>query len=243
MKIALLGYGKMGKEIEKVALARNHSVSLFIDINNLQELTEDNLKKADVAIDFSIPAGAYENIMKCFKADVPIVCGTTGWLDRLDEIINCCRTEMNTFFYASNYSIGMNLFFDINKRLAKLMNRFDDYEVAIEETHHIHKLDAPSGTAITLAQDIIKELDRKERWALVPEKLQNSVPITAFRKDEVPGTHVITYNSAVDHIRIEHAAHNRKGLALGAVLAAEFIKDKKGYYTMNDLMNTGTDER
>jgi len=238
MKLALLGYGKMGREIENAALERKHSVPLIIDVDNLNDLTTENLKKADVAIDFSTPQSAYANIMKCFEAGIPIVCGTTGWLDRLDDIVNCCKNDLNTFFYASNYSIGMNIFFDINRKLAKLMNPFNDYEVTLEEIHHIHKLDAPSGTAISLVQDIIHELDRKERWNLGSDKIEKSVPIKAIREGEVPGIHIITYDSPVDFIRIEHSARSRKGFALGAVLAAEFIREKKGYYTMKDLMNT-----
>jgi len=237
MKLALLGYGKMGREIEKMALQRNHTIILLIDINNQDEFTTSNLKKADVAIDFSTPDSAFPNIMKCFEADVPIVCGTTGWLDRFKEVVTYCEKNEKTFFYASNYSIGVNIFFDINRKLASLMNRFDDYNVSIEEIHHIHKLDAPSGTAITLAEGIINELERKKDWILGKEQNENSISIQAIRENEIPGTHSIKYDSPIDSIDLKHTAKNRKGLALGALLAAEFIKNKKGCYSMNELMN------
>jgi len=237
MKIAILGYGKMGKEIEKIALDRKHKITLIIDINNLNDFTVDNLKKAEVAIDFSTPESAYTNIMKCFEAGIPIVSGTTGWLQRLNELLDFCRKNKKTFFYASNYSIGVNIFFDINRKLARLMNGFFDYNVSIEEIHHIHKLDAPSGTAITLANDIINELDRKETWVLGAEKDTNTISVNAIREDEIPGTHCVKYKSIVDIIEIKHSTINRKGLALGAVLAAEYILNKTGYYTMNDLMH------
>ncbi len=238
MKIALLGYGKMGREIEKTATERKHKIVLTIDINNQDDFTADNLKKADVAIDFSTPESAYQNIMKCFDADIPIVCGTTGWLDKFDEVVDYCEKKRKSFFYASNYSIGVNILFDINKRLARLMNPYDDYEVSIEEIHHIHKLDAPSGTAITLANDIINELDRKNQWSLGEKGSIESIPITAIREDEIPGTHAVTYNSSIDSIEIKHTAKSRKGLALGAVMAAEYLHDKRGFYTMDHLMNS-----
>jgi len=237
MKLALLGYGKMGREIEKMALQRNHTIVLLIDINNQDELTTSNLKKADVAIDFSTPESAFPNIMKCFEADVPIVCGTTGWLDKFKDVISFCEKNGKTFFYASNYSIGVNIFFEINRKLAHIMNRFTDYNVSIEEIHHIHKLDAPSGTAITLAEGIINELDRKKDWILGEEQNVNSISIQAIRENEIPGTHSIKYDSPIDSIDIKHTAKNRKGLALGALLAAEFIKNKTGYFSTKDLMN------
>lgn len=238
MKIALLGYGKMGKEIEKIAIERHHQIVLVIDINNAKEFTSENLKKADVAIDFSTPESAYLNIMNCFKADIPIVSGTTGWLDKYDEVTDYCKKNGKTFFYASNYSIGANIFFEINIRLAELMNKFPQYNIEIEETHHIHKLDAPSGTAITIANDIINKLDRKTVWELNESSNQNSLKIKAIREGEVPGIHVVKYDSPVDFIEIKHSAKSRKGLALGAVLAAEFIFKKTGFYTMNNLMHS-----
>ena len=237
MKIALLGYGKMGREIEKIAIDRNHTIELTIDINNSSDFTIENLKKCDVAIDFSFPDSAYNNIATCFKAGIPIVSGTTGWLDKYDEIIDMCSEYNGTFFYSSNYSLGVNIFFNVNKHLAGLMNRFNNYDVHVEETHHTQKLDAPSGTAISLANDIIEKIDRKEKWEL--DHMQNDksiLKIKAHRIENVPGDHVIRYDSPIDFIEIKHSAKNRKGLALGAVLAAEFIKDKKGVFSMKDLL-------
>jgi len=237
MKIALLGYGKMGKEIEKIALERDHQIVLKIDIDNAQDLNIENLQKADVAIDFSIPDSAYNNIMKCFEASIPIVCGTTGWLDKFEEVTKYCKDHKKSFFYASNYSIGMNIFFRVNSYLAEMMNRFSNYEVEIEEIHHIHKLDAPSGTAISLADGIIEKIYRKEIWELDRQSKPEALKIKALREDEVPGTHIITYDSAVDFIEIKHSAKNRIGLAMGAVVAAEFIVGKTGYFNMDNLMN------
>jgi 4-hydroxy-tetrahydrodipicolinate reductase len=210
---------------------------LIIDIKNLEELTTNNLKKADVAFDFSTPQSAYSNIMKCFTADIPVVCGTTGWLTKFDEVLDFCRKNNKTFFYAPNYSIGVNVLFAINLRLAEMMNRFSEYDVTIEEIHHTHKLDAPSGTAIAIANDIISKLNRKDNWTLGTKQNNDTISIRAIRENEVPGTHTITYDSTIDSIELKHTAKNRKGLALGAILAAEFILNKTGYYTMNDLMN------
>lgn len=237
MKIALIGYGKMGKTIEKIAIDRGHSVTLKIDVDNAHELTAENLAKADVAIDFSIPDTAYQNIMKCFEANTPVVCGTTGWLDKFDEVTNKANSEKKGFFYASNYSIGVNIFFKLNEKLAKMMNALSDYQVSMEEVHHIHKLDAPSGTAITLAEGIINNNDNKKEWILDKESTDTSVGIKAIREDEVPGTHRITYDSEVDFIHIEHVAKSRQGFALGAVLAAEYMNKKTGYHTMDNLLN------
>ncbi len=236
MKIALLGYGKMGKEIENIALSRHHDIVLKIDAFNLNEFTNENLSRADVAIDFSTPDSAFSNIMKCFEAGVPVVCGTTGWLNRFEEVKKKCSDLNQAFFYASNFSIGMNLFFELNKYLARLMNPMEDYEVSIREIHHVHKLDAPSGTAITLANDLIANVDRKEKWELNQASNQASLKITAVREDEVPGTHTVTYESEVDSIEITHLAKSRRGLALGAILAAEFIKGKKGVYSMQEMV-------
>lgn len=236
MKIAILGYGKMGKEVEKIALSRQHEIVLKIDIDNLHEFTKTNLKSADVAIDFSFPTSAYNNILKCFEADIPIVSGTTGWLDKFDEVISVCQKQHKSFFYASNYSIGVNLFFHLNKQLARLMNKMPNYDVSIEEIHHIHKLDAPSGTAISLAKGILEYIDRKKEWKLNTPDKEDIINITAKREDEVPGTHSINYESDVDSIEIKHTAKSRKGLAFGAVLAAEYIIGKKGYHTMDDLL-------
>jgi 4-hydroxy-tetrahydrodipicolinate reductase len=236
-KIALIGYGKMGHEIEKIARERGNEIVLIIDVNNSADLNVDNLKKADVAIDFSTPDGAFGNIMKCFDANTPIVCGTTGWLDKMPEVKGRCLSENQTFFYASNFSLGVNLFFKLNEHLAKLMNPFPVYDVKMTEVHHIHKLDAPSGTAITLAEGIIDKLDRKDKWLLDPANADNAITIKAVREGEVPGIHTVTYQSDVDFIEITHSANSRKGLALGAVLAAEFVVGKKGYLGMNDLLS------
>jgi len=236
MKIALLGYGKMGKEIEKTALERDHQITLVIDAFNLQDFTSENLRKAEVAIDFSTPGSAFENILRCFDAGIPVVCGTTGWLDKFTEVKERCEQQDQTFFYASNFSLGANILFALNKYLARMMGSVTGYEVGSQEIHHIHKLDAPSGTAISLANDVISAVDRKNKWELNQASDDSVVPIQAVRQDEVPGTHIITWDSAVDQIKISHEAKSRKGLALGAVLAAEYIRDKKGVFTMGDMI-------
>jgi 4-hydroxy-tetrahydrodipicolinate reductase len=236
MKIAILGYGKMGKEIEIIARERDHQVVLIIDAVNMDELTPGNLGKADAAIDFSTPGSAYQNILRCIEAGTPVVCGTTGWLDRYEEVKDFCSVKGGSFFYASNFSLGMNVLFALNRYLTRMMNAFPEYEVGIREIHHVHKLDAPSGTAITLANDLIKELDRKSTWELNRQSDRASVRIDAFREGEVPGTHIITWDSPVDSIEISHMAKSRKGLALGAMLAAEFIVGKKGIFGMADLL-------
>lgn len=236
MNIALLGYGKMGREIEQAALGRNHQITLTIDVSNAKDCTVLNLRKAEVAIDFSTPGTAFHNIMRCFDAGIPVVCGTTGWLDRFEEVKYRCEQENQTFFYASNFSLGMNILFALNRYLSVIMDRFPDYDVGIREIHHVHKLDAPSGTAITLANSIIENLQRKGSWELNKASDNAVINITAIREGEVPGTHIITWDSAVDRIEIAHEAKNRKGLALGAILAAEFIRDKKGMYSMQDML-------
>lgn len=236
MKIALLGYGKMGKEIEKIAIERGHTISLIIDISNKADLTIQNLKKADVAIDFSIPESAFDNILVCFEAGIPIVSGTTGWLDKFNVVTKICRDKNQTFFYASNYSLGVNLFFHLNRKLARMMNGFENYNVSMTEIHHTQKLDAPSGTAISLANDIVNLIDRKKRWELNVNSGEDVLGINAVREGTVPGTHIITYDSDIDSIEIKHAAKGRRGFAFGAVLAAEFIKNKKGLFSMDDLL-------
>lgn len=236
MKIALLGYGKMGREIETIALGRNHEIVLKIDIDNQNQRSTENLKKAEVAIDFSTPASAFENILLCFEAGIPVVCGTTGWMDKIEEIKTACLRQNQTFFYASNYSLGVNVFFALNRYLVGIMNRLQGYDVEMKEIHHIHKLDAPSGTAISLANDMIAGMTNKSGWELNQASNKETVKITAVRESEVPGTHIITWDSEVDSIEIMHQAKSRKGFALGAVLAAEFIKDKKGVYSMQDLI-------
>lgn len=235
MKIALIGYGKMGKTIEQIALNRGHQIVSIVDINNPEEFQSDNFKSADVAIEFTTPATAFDNYMKSFAAGVPVVSGTTGWLDRIGEIKEKCAKEGKTFFYASNFSIGVNIFFALNKYLAKIMNNFPVYNISMTETHHIHKLDAPSGTAITLAEGILENVDRKERWTLETAQQPTDLPIHAIREGEVPGIHEVTYESDVDYISIKHDAKSRAGFALGAVIAAEFTAGKKGFLGMNDL--------
>jgi 4-hydroxy-tetrahydrodipicolinate reductase len=236
MNLAIIGYGKMGKEIEKMALERNHKISLIIDIDNQADFTADNLLTADVTIDFSVPANAYSNIIKCLDAGVPIVSGTTGWLDRFDEVLSICEKKGGTFLYASNFSPGMNIFFHLNKYLAGMMNSLGDYDVSIEEIHHTQKLDAPSGTAIKLAEDIISVIDRKNKWEKEKGTDSDSIIITSVREGNIPGIHTVTYDSQMDIIEIKHSARSRRGFALGAILAAEFVKDKKGFFTMNDVL-------
>ena len=236
MKIALIGYGKMGKEIEQIALSRGHSVVLKIDINNPEELTIENLAKADVAIEFTAPATAVNNYLKCFEAGIPVVSGTTGWLEQKDEVEKRCLAKNGCFFYASNFSLGANIFFALNKTLAQLMKGFSQYDVSMTEVHHIHKLDAPSGTAITLAEEIIAVNASKTNWTINEPKSTNELFINPIREGEVPGIHTIKYNSEVDFIEITHSAYNRKGLAFGALIAAEFCVGRKGVLSMTDLL-------
>lgn len=236
MKIALIGYGKMGREIERIARDRGHEIVATIDMNEEEKFHSDEFKSADVAIEFTSPASAFQNYMHAFQAGVPVVSGTTGWLDRIDRIKEACEKEGKTFFYASNFSLGVNLFFALNNYLAGLMNRFTDYDARIEETHHIHKLDAPSGTAITLAEGILERVERKKEWSL-DKKEADTLHIESFREGEVPGIHTVVYESPVDSIRLTHDAKSREGFALGAVLAAEFTKGKKGFLGMEDLLN------
>lgn len=244
MKLALLGYGKMGQIIERFALERGHEVVLKITIDNLQDLTVANLANADVAIDFSAPDAVVNNIYKCFEASVPIVVGTTGWYGKLQEIKNDCLSSNNTLLYGSNFSIGVNLFFYLNKVLAKLMNNYPAYEVQVEEIHHTQKLDAPSGTAMTIAEDIIENLDRKTEWlneivgTPIPEIIKNEqLLIESLRIENVPGTHTVVYSSEVDDIEIKHTAHSRAGFALGALVAAEWLQNKQGFYNVADVFN------
>lgn len=236
MKIAIIGYGKMGKEIEQVALDRGHEVLLKIDESNINHVKKETLQDIDVAIEFSNPESAFSNINLCFDHNVPVVSGTTGWLDKFDEVVQRCKKENKTFFYASNYSIGVNLFFKLNSHLAKMMNKFNAYDVHVEETHHIQKLDAPSGTAITLTEELLNQLDRKKKWEKEAASNSDSIAVKSFREGKVPGNHKVTYESSFDKIMIEHNAKSRKGFALGAVLAAEHIAGKTGYFTMNDML-------
>lgn len=239
MKIALTGYGKMGKAIEQIALERGHEIVSIIDVDNRDDFHSEAFRSADVAIEFSTPAAAFDNFMACFAANVPVVAGTTGWLERMDEVRAICEKDGQTFFYASNYSIGVNLFFALNRCLARLMNGFPAYGVRLSETHHIHKLDAPSGTALTLAGDLLAQLDRKKRWTLRETGDPADLVIDAVREGEVPGIHEVTYDSDVDYIRISHSAKSRAGFALGAVLAAEFTAGRKGWLGMDDLLHLG----
>jgi len=244
MNIALIGYGKMGQIIERFAIERGHEIVLKIGSQNLNELTVSNLKKADVAIDFSLPDAAIKNIYTCFEANVPLVVGTTGWYGQLQEIKNECLLNNNTLLYGSNFSIGVNLFFHINEVLAKIMNNYPAYDVQVEEIHHTQKLDSPSGTAMTIAEEIISRLDRKGEWVnelngsvsaevLKPEQLL----IASERIENIPGTHTVVYSSEVDEIEIKHTAHNRAGFALGAVVAAEWLKNKQGFFNISDIFN------
>lgn len=237
MNIALIGYGKMGKTIEEIAVERGHTIVARIDLSTGENFDSEGFRMADVAIEFTAPGSAYQNYLKCFEENIAVVSGTTGWLDKLETVKQMCSNQGKTFFYASNFSLGVNIFFQINKQLAKIMNRFDNYTVNMEEVHHIHKLDAPSGTAITLAEGIIDNMDVKERWLLAPNTADNAITIKAIREGEVPGIHTVCYESEADEISIRHEAKSRRGFALGAVLAAEFVQGKKGFFGMNDLLN------
>ncbi len=237
MKIALIGYGKMGKEIERIAIARGHEIVSKIDVDNQQDFTSTAFKSADVAIEFTSPKVAYANYIRAFDAGVSIVSGTTGWTDKIDEIKAICKEKGLAMFWASNFSLGVNIFASVNAYLAKIMNQFEEYNVSMTEVHHTQKLDAPSGTAITLAEGILKEISRKTKWELETASSPEVLPIHAVREGEVPGIHTITYESEVDSIVITHDAKSRKGFALGAVLAAEFTYKKQGFLGMNDLLN------
>lgn len=237
MKIALLGYGKMGHAIEEIAVTRGHEIVLKINDENLEDLTKENIRKAEVAIEFTNPDSAVENILFCLKEKVAVVCGTTGWLENRKSVEDRCKELNGSFLYASNFSVGVNIFFELNKKLAALLKPHPAYNVAIEEIHHTHKKDAPSGTAITLAEQIIGVSGKKEKWINEESKNENELSIISKRIDEVPGTHSVKYTSSIDDIEIIHTAHNRKGFAEGAVLAAEFIVDKKGVFAMKDVLH------
>ncbi|MBO2544874.1 4-hydroxy-tetrahydrodipicolinate reductase [Salegentibacter agarivorans] len=235
MKIALLGYGKMGKTIEEIALNRGHEIVLKIEEDI--DTYEINKMEIDVAIDFSVPKAAFKNITTCFENNIPVVCGTTGWLDDYEKAVEICKKEGSAFIYASNFSVGVNLFFELNKKLAKMMNGMEDYAVEIEEIHHTQKQDAPSGTAISLAQQVIAENDKKNNWQL-DHAAADEIPIKAKRIEDVPGTHTVSYKSKIDSIEIMHTANSREGFALGAVIAAEWLKDKQGVFTMQDVLSS-----
>ena len=233
MKIALVGYGKMGKTIERIAVERGHEIVARIDIDNRKDLAE---LEADVAIEFSHPDAAFENIKGCLERNVPVVCGTTGWLDRKAEIEKLTKDNNGAFFYASNYSLGVNIFFKVNEYLASLIRNFESYNVSVDEIHHTEKKDAPSGTAITLAEGIMKHLTRKKKWVNKDTSNLSELSIRSYRIDQVPGTHTVKYSSAVDDIEIKHTAHTREGFAQGAVMVAEWIKGKKGVLNMDDFL-------
>ncbi len=230
MKIALFGYGKMGQMIEKIALQRGHTIVAKIDIDTV-DIDYTNM---DVAIDFSMPSAAFNNISNCIKSNVPIISGTTGWLDHYDEAVALCEAQKGAFIYASNFSLGVNVFFELNQYLAKMMANLKEYSVSMEEIHHTQKLDAPSGTAITLAEGVISNTNYTG-WKL-DEDQENHINITSKREGTVPGTHTVSYESSVDSIDIKHTAHNREGFALGAVIAAEWIQNKEGVFSMKDVL-------
>lgn len=233
MKIALLGYGKMGKAIEEIAEKRGHKIVLKVE-EDIENYDLDG-SEIDVAIDFSVPKAAFKNITTCFKKEIPVVSGTTGWLDHYEDAKKICKEENSGFIYASNFSLGVNVFFELNQKLADMMKGLEDYSVAIEEIHHVQKLDAPSGTAITLAEQIIEKNPRVDGWQL-DDAEKDEIPIYAKREEDVPGTHTVTYDSEIDKIEIVHTAKSRQGFALGAVVAAEYIKDKSGIFTMKDVL-------
>ncbi|MFC4873985.1 4-hydroxy-tetrahydrodipicolinate reductase [Negadavirga shengliensis] len=238
MNILILGYGKMGRIISQIAEERGHKIAARINIENVSDLETLDTAKVDVAIEFSQPEAAYDNIRWCLQNNIPVVSGTTGWLEKKPEIEKLCEAQKGAFFYASNFSIGVNIFFKVNRFLARLMNDQRDYQVSMEEVHHTEKKDAPSGTAITLAEGIIEEMEKVKTWKLVKEEKveDQELPVVAKRIDPAPGTHIVTYHSKIDDIEIKHTAHSREGFALGAVLVAEWIKDKKGVLDMNDFL-------
>ena len=236
MKIALIGYGKMGKAIEEIALSKGHEIVLKIDANNTSDFTKENIQKADVAIEFTGPHTAFENISKCIQWAVPVVCGSTGWLDHFEKAKKLCEEEKGCLLYASNFSIGVNLFFEINKQVAALMEPYQNYDVTMTETHHTEKKDAPSGTAISLAEQILAQIGRKKKWVNDSSSEASDLIIRSERIDPAPGTHTVSYESSIDSIEITHTAHTRKGFAGGALLAAEFANQKIGIFTMKDVL-------
>lgn len=239
MKIALIGYGKMGKIIEGVAVSRGHEIVLKIDLDNTDAFTPENLSLADVAIEFTGPHTAFENVMRAINFNTPIVCGSTGWLEKLPEVEALCSSKHGSFLYASNFSVGVNIFFEVNKKLAQLMDGQTQYDIIIKEIHHTQKKDAPSGTAISLAEQVIENNSKKQSWVNYNSTLHHELSIISERTDPYPGLHEVKYSSDIDDITIIHNAHNRNGFALGAVLAAEFIYGKKGIFTMKDVLGFG----
>jgi|SRR5690554_397857 len=236
MKIAIIGYGKMGKEIETAAIERNHEIVLKINQDNAHQLTDGSLKAADVAIEFSMPETAVKNIKHCFDQSIPIVVGTTGWYDKWEEVKTYCEEKKGSLLAATNFSVGVNIFFELNRKLANLMGDRKEYQTKIEEVHHTEKLDSPSGTAISLAEDVLSLSERYNKWENEVSNKENTLPIISFREEGVPGTHTVSYESDIDSISISHIANNRKGFAIGAVIAAEFIRDKSGIFQMRDVL-------
>ncbi|MBU1012414.1 MAG: 4-hydroxy-tetrahydrodipicolinate reductase [Bacteroidetes bacterium] len=237
MNIAIIGYGRMGHEIERVLVDRGHQIKFIIDQDNFEEIHDLNTEQVDVAIEFTNPTSAYANILHCFNANIPVISGTTGWTDKLAKLKQISISENKGFLYASNFSVGVNVLFALNKMLAKIMNTFPAYSVAIEEIHHTKKLDSPSGTAITLAQGIINNIDRLNSWNLADHSTNDILGINAIRRGEVPGIHEIKYESSFDTLELSHSAKSREGFVLGAVLAAEFMQNKKGFFEMNDVLH------
>jgi 4-hydroxy-tetrahydrodipicolinate reductase len=236
MNIALIGYGRMGHEVEEIARIRGHSIGLIIDIDNSDELTDDNLSGIDMAVEFTTPEAALRNVSACLGAGVSVVSGTTGWLKDIDKAKEICKANDTSFIHSSNFSIGVNILFHLNSELAKRMEHYEGYTVSIEEIHHVKKLDAPSGTAIMLAEGIRSNHSRYKGWCFDEDKKEDMVPVRSVREGKVPGTHTITWDSDIDTLSLKHEARNRKGLALGAVIAAEFIQGRKGLFTMNDVL-------
>lgn len=236
MNIALIGYGKMGKAIEEIGIAKGHKFPLKVNADNLSDFNSENLKGIDVAIEFTTPYTAFENLKKLFENNVPVVCGTTAWLDQKNEAENICNKNDSAFLYASNFSVGVNIFFELNKHLAGIMNDYTEYNPSMEEIHHTAKLDAPSGTAVTLAEGLIEKLSTKIKWEKETASSKDTVTITSKRVDPAPGTHSISYDSEIDSIEIKHTAHSRKGFAAGALLAAEFLAGKQGIFNMKDVL-------
>ena len=236
MKIAIIGYGKMGKAIEEIAVSKGHEIVLKIDVYNTSDFTKENVQKANVAIEFTGPHTAFENISKCIEWGVPVISGSTGWLAHFEKAKKLCVEKKGCLIYASNFSIGVNLFFEINKQVAALMEPYDNYDVSMTEIHHTEKKDAPSGTAISLAEQILAKIGRKNKWVNDPSSEASNLIIRSERIDPAPGTHTVSYESAIDSIEITHTAHTRKGFAGGAVLAAEFANQKIGIFTMKDVL-------
>jgi len=236
MRIGIIGFGKMGQEIQKLAIEKGHEVNLIIDLENRNDLNPRNLEKVDIVFEFTTPETAPENIICCFDGGVGVVSGTTGWMDHFDRVADHCRQTKQAFFYASNYSVGVNILFSINRYLAAIMNRFPEYDVFIEEVHHLQKLDSPSGTAITLASEMIPLLDQKDRWEPEGKNSKQVIPIQSVRRNAIPGVHTVSYRSEFDTLEIRHSAKSRRGFAVGALMAAEFLAGKKGVFGMQDLM-------